>query len=320
MKKFLLLSLALSLFTVACKDKADPVDPMYSVGKNRFTVNIDGVQREYFVHVPAGYNDNSATPLVFMLHGTGGDGEKMYDISGWKELGETENLLTVFPSSGRYCIIDDGETKNTTKWNTTPDTEWIFCAGQTPLDDIKFLRAVIAEVSAKFNIDSKRIYLNGFSNGGQMAAKCSVEMSDVLAAVCENAGSFFIDTVYIPKRKLPVLFQIGDRDYGPGNEGPEVPLSYLDTLISTPGLSYTNGRHYRIALAHLRNFNLNPNFSISGDTSKAVVATYLPASGTGYEFRFVLVEHLAHIYPNGSNHWMNNAEVHWEWMQKFKLP
>ena len=26
-----------------------------------------------------------ASPVAFMFHGTGGDGEKFYNISGWKE-------------------------------------------------------------------------------------------------------------------------------------------------------------------------------------------------------------------------------------------
>ncbi|MEZ4893770.1 MAG: hypothetical protein R2778_12245 [Saprospiraceae bacterium] len=53
-------------------------------------------------------------------------------------------------------------------------------------------------------------YLVGFSNGGAMAAKCAVEMSDVLATVVESASSpFYLDSVtYTPKRKLPVTFQI----------------------------------------------------------------------------------------------------------------
>jgi len=292
-------------------------------GKLRFTTVVDGITREYYVHIPSSYTGNIAVPMVFMLHGTSGDGEKFYDSKGWKELADEENFIAVFPSSMRYKINDfDEGFKTTTKWNTTPDTNWEFQPGEKGQDDIKFLRKVIVEIQGKFNIDASRIYLNGFSNGGQMAAKCSIEMSDVLAAVAENASSFFLDTIYIPKRKLPVLFQVGNRDYGPGNTGPSIPMGYLDTLIRTENLTHLGGKFNRVAQSHINNFNLYPEFVISGDSNIAVTATFQPRTpgpGTGYEFHFILVKNLGHIYPNGNNHILDAPRVHWEWMKNYRL-
>ncbi len=37
-------------------------------------------------------------------------------------------------------------------------------------------------------------------------------------------------------------------------------------------------------------------------------------------FRFMLVKGLGHSYPNGTNHPMKGAEVHWARMKNFKLP
>lgn len=293
----------------------------YIKGKNRYTTVVDGDVREYWVSVPSGYDSTVKTPVVFMLHGTGGDGERFYNHSGWKEVGEDENLITVYPSSWKYYINVDGTIKHTTKWNTPPDAEWTFVPGQTPRDDIKFLKKILLELKNKFNVDTSRIYLNGFSNGGQMAAKCSIEMSDIFAAIASNAASFYLDTVYVPKRKLPVLFQIGNEDYGPGNTGPTIPLSAFDTLISTPGLSFLNGKYYRIAKNYIRNFGLDSNFVISGDTNSVVWASYnAPNADTLNVFRYVFVSGLSHQYPNGDNHWMEAARIHWAWMRQFRKP
>ena len=49
--------------------------------KLRMTTLVDGENREYFLHIPSSYDGKTDVPLVFMLHGTGGDGEKMYDIA-----------------------------------------------------------------------------------------------------------------------------------------------------------------------------------------------------------------------------------------------
>lgn len=280
--------------------------------KLRLTTTVDGISREYFLHIPSSYDGKQAVPLVFMLHGTGGDGEKMYNISGWAEVAEKENLIAVFPSSMRYKIVDDGEEKTTTKWNTLPDASWYLQPGQTGQDDIKFLRKVLREVTAAYKIDLNRMYLNGFSNGGQMAAKCSIEMSDLLAAVCMNAGSFYLDTVYIPSRKIPVLYQVGNADYGPGNVGPEIPLSYFDTLLSTPNLPYFGGRLYRTARNITRNFSLKSEHTIVGDTNNAMIATYLPIDiQDKHELKFIFVKGLAHSYPDWA------AAEHWKWMRQY---
>lgn len=286
--------------------------------KFNFKTVVDSVMRDYVVHVPATYDASKSVPLVLMLHGTAADGEAMYNGSGWVGLSEKEGFIAVFPSSLRYKIVDNGELKNITKWNTVPDADWSLQPGEVAKDDIKFLRKVIQEVKMKYNIDSKRVYLNGFSNGGAMAAKCSIEMSDILAAVCSNASAFYTDTFYTPKRNIPYLFEVGNLDYGPGNVGPEyppVPMNLFDTLISTPGLKYLNGKHFRIANNCIRNFSLKSEHSqIVGDTNFAILTTYYPEDPKDtHEFKYIFVKNLGHDYPNWA------PVKHWEWLQQFTL-
>lgn len=294
------------------------VSNIIASGKLRKTIIVDGKERELFLHIPTSYTGNTSVPLVFMLHGTGGDGERMYEESGWAELAEKEGFIAVFPSSLRNKIIDEGEFKTITKWNHTPDANWVFQPGEIAYDDIKFLRKIIEIAITEYAIDVQRIYLNGFSNGGAMAAKCSIEMSDVLAAVCSNASSFYLDTIYIPKRKIPYLYQVGNRDYGPGNVGPDfpsVPMRLFDTLISTPNLPYLDGKHYRIANDVVRNFGLHGQHTgIVGDTNKFVLTTYLPIDANDtHEFKYVFVKDLGHSYPNWA------PTEHWKWLKQYTL-
>lgn len=302
------------VLSVACK-KDNNVNPNTFVkGKNRFTTTIDGDTREYYVHVPQNYDGKTAFPVVFMLHGTSGDGEKFYNISGWKELGEVENILTVFPSSWHHCIFDDGVQKNTTKWNVYPGS-FTYCSGEIPRDDIKFLRKVVAELEASFKVDSSRIYLAGFSNGGQMAYRCAVEMSDIFAAVFENAGTQGRDTTCIPKRKLPVALQLGNSDDAWLNSSSiTVPMSYFDSL-----LMYTT-LFQNIVKAHSTTFGYATTYTKTGDPNYALTATYLADSPTPpREFKFILVKDLDHQYPNGINHPMKGAQVQWDWFKQYTL-
>jgi polyhydroxybutyrate depolymerase len=288
----------------------------YIVGKNKFTTKVDGDTREYLVHVPEGYNSTTATKVVFMLHGTSQTGETMYEKSGWKEVGEDENILTIFPTSWKYCINElSGASRTTTKWNTPPDAEWTFCASEIPRDDIKFLKKIITELRSKFNIDTTKVYLVGFSNGGQMAAKCSIKMSDALAAVISNAATFYKDTTYTPLRKLPVGFQVGNEDYGPGSTGPTRALNTFDSLLRTPGTDA-----YKIARLYIQNFGLDTTFVMTGSNATAKTATYAaPGSNPLNIFSFVLVKDLKHAYPNGDNHWMEAARLHWLWLRQFAI-
>ncbi|MBK8278634.1 MAG: hypothetical protein IPK94_00230 [Saprospiraceae bacterium] len=71
---------------------------------------------------------------------------------------------------------------------------------------------------------------------------------------------------------------------------------------------------------HIRNFSLNPKFVITGDTTKAIIATYKPLSASDkHEFQFVMIKGLKHAYPNGENHPMEAAVLNWAWMKNFSL-
>ena len=316
----------IGLFLSCKKDKTSPPTPTsgYVVGKNQFIIKVDNDDREYFVHVPVAYNATTPTPVVFMLHGTSGDGNKFYNISGWKEVGEAENIITVFPSSWSYCIITSGQQNTTTKWNSQP-AEWTFCAGQVPRNDMKFFNSIITELNTKFSIDNKKIYLVGFSNGSQMAGKCSVEMGDKFAAIVESAGSLYSTTptvqTHFPVRKLPILFQKGNQDYGPGNTGTKAPMGSLSDLLTNPSSTLINGSIYNSAQTNVTNFGLNPAFTIAGDTNVVVTASYVSASGNSLNnFHVSLIKNLEHAYPNGINHPFRSAVANWAWLKQFSLP
>jgi polyhydroxybutyrate depolymerase len=315
---FIFLCPILYLLIACTKEQANdttPKTPDFKLGKNRFTLTIDGDEREYFVHVPANYTGKTAVPIVFMLHGTSGNGEEFYTDSGWNEVGEAEGILTAFPSSWRYCIITKGEQKNTTKWNSQP-AEWLPCAGQKLRDDVKFLSNIIANMKAKFNVNDKRIYLVGFSNGGQMAAKCTIDMSDQFAAIVESASSFYVDTTYAPKSKIPTTFQVGSADFGPGEIKPAIPMRTFENSLKSRA-----NRNGRVAFTHVNSFGLNPNFTIKGDTNVASIATYTSLTpNSTVNFQFIFVNGLRHSYPNGTNFPLNASKLNWEWLKQYSLP
>ncbi len=316
MKKLIFIPFMLLIILSGCNKSDNPNEQIITYGRNDFQTNINGVNRAYIVSVPQSYNAQTKIPVVFMLHGTGQDGQKFYNDSGWKELGEQENILTVFPSSSVQCIFTDGQQKTTSKWNSQPASDWSYCPNQTIPDDVKFLGQIIDELEEKYTIDTKRIYFIGFSNGAQMCAKLSIQMSERIAAIVESASAFSIDTTFVPNRQLPITYQLGNKDDGPGGTGPEIPLSAFSIVLSTPGT-----RPNITMETTIKSFDLNPNYTLTGDTNTIVVATYKPNNGNVINnFHMAFIKGMGHIYPNGQNHWLYGAQAHWDWMKGFTLP
>lgn len=306
--------LFISVSFLGCSKNSTEPEPEYELGKNYYTMDVDGDTREYYVHIPAGYNENIPTPIVFMLHGGSGTGEGTYNNSGWKELGETENIITVFPTAWSYCYNkSNGVLQNGTRWNSFPGI-FEFCTGEEPRDDVKFLRQVITDLHNKFNIDANRIYLAGFSSGGQMAFRCAVEMSDFFAAIVQSAGTHQIDTVFTAVRNLPIIFEVGNRDETWFQNEIYPSLALFDDLLTNHSL------FKKIVNVHTKSFNFEPTYTLSGDTSSVLTATFKGIPDGNRVFDFNLIEGLDHSYPNTINHPIHGANRHWEWMKRFTLP
>lgn len=325
-----IITATLIAFTLLSCQKEDSITPVngsgtssgYVKGKNRFTITVDGVEREYYVHVPAGYTNNLVTPVVIMCHGGGQTGEQFYNISGWKEVGDSVNILTVFPTALTYCTTDDGIIANRTKWNSFPGGS-DFCPGVTPKDDIKFMKEMITAMKARFKVDEKRIYMVGFSNGGQFTATCSVEISDILAAAIASGGggAFPRDTTCNPVRLLPSMLMFGSKDgkmiKGLGlPAGSSVPMGFTQLYTAYPYLYGAQPKPY------INTFRLNASsYTVSGDTNSVVMADYVGLSGNPNNvFRMVEVKGMDHEYPNGINYPLRGAVLHWAWFKQYSLP
>jgi polyhydroxybutyrate depolymerase len=271
---------------------------------------LDGVKREFIVHKPTGAVPAGGYPIVMMLHGTTGDGEKFYNISGWKELGEKEKILTIYPSSLSFCVIGDlGFKVNETKWNNG-DLQENKCPNlvQDFKDDVKFIKKVIDTVQKVFNINQKMIFLSGFSNGSAMANKLAIEGSDVFAAVASSAAKLFSLDSAKPKRYIPVwqTFGTNDEHLTAYNNGLELPFNDSLRSILKP-----------LSQSLLGAMNLDTASTI---VKNSMVFTYTftkPKSNTQKNYYYYsFMKGLDHIYPNGVNYPISNPVIFWEFFKQ----
>lgn len=149
------------------------------------------------LRVPRSYAKETPSPLLLVLHGYGSDGAshaQMFDIG---ELLERDRVVVVAP---------DGtpDAKGNRFWNAVPACCDFDHRGP---DDVAYLRAVIADVRARYTIDPRRIYAVGHSNGGAMALRLACDAADVFASVSSLAGPFYTDTASC-KPSAPVAVQL----------------------------------------------------------------------------------------------------------------
>jgi len=177
-------------------------------GKFARKINFAGAQRDYTIIVPKAYDGAAALPLLLALHGGGGSVETFLNQTGWAGVVEDKNLVGVFPQG----IGVAGGT-----WNAA------HCCGiafSQKVDDVGFIRALIASLQAELAIDARRVYVTGYSNGAMMSHRLAAEASDIFAAMASYAGTMGGQaesnspevTIPAPKNPIPIMMVHGLED------------------------------------------------------------------------------------------------------------
>lgn len=162
-----------------------------------------GGDRPVNLYVPPSYLPWVPAPLVILLHGfTANGGIEEYYL-GLTAQSDLRGFLYAYP---------DGTTSSNGVrfWNATDAC----CNFQnSPVDDSAYVSSIIAGVEAQYNVDRKRIYVVGHSNGGFMAHRLACDHANQIAAIVSLAGAQWDDiTRCDPSRPVSVLQIHGTAD------------------------------------------------------------------------------------------------------------
>ena len=168
--------------------------------------------RPFEVYVPTTYDDAVPAPLVVLLHGYSASGAIQDGYFGLQPVAEQRGFLYVHP---------DGTTNAVGKqfWNATNAC----CGFGSSVDDSAYLMAVIHQVERDYNVDRKRIFLMGHSNGGFMSYRMACDHADTIAAIVSLAGATFAQTEKCrPSEPVSVLQIHGSADETIHYDGGEI--------------------------------------------------------------------------------------------------
>lgn len=216
---------------VACPEEA------LAAGDESASLMHDGVRREFLIHVPAGYDNTRAVPLVLNFHGATSNARQQRELfSKMDSTADDKGFIVVYPEGIG------------SSWNAGA------CCGDAAsrdVDDVGFARAIVAYMAEHACIDPRRVYATGFSNGGRMSYRLGCEAADVFAAIAPVAGTKSFPDLNNspgcqPARPLSLIDFMGSADSRIAAQPGQVAewVAFNGCSDAAPSEVYRNGNHY----------------------------------------------------------------------------
>lgn len=175
------------------------------------TLTHEGATRWYDLYVPDGLGD-APVPLLVVLHGGTLSNDSLRVGAGLRlrTLADSERFVVALPNG---TSSDDGTSGPSGSFN------WNDCRSDggpatTNANDSGFIATLIDAISATLPIDAERVYVVGASNGGMMAYRLGLELSDRIAAIAVAVANQPVNSecVDAPAEPLSVLIMNGTAD------------------------------------------------------------------------------------------------------------
>ncbi len=175
-------------------------DTMIPGATNHMTVdvkNADGSidKREYDVYIPVGYDGKKPLPVLFVLHGvTGGNGKGLMESeTGLDAIADAkqkagDGFMVVYPVAKTSDAPYSGGLAKVQDWNSPgaglSDTN-------PKYDDVDYFKAMVNSLknNSSVKVDADRLYLSGFSSGGEFSRHLRARIPETFAGVASVHGT-----------------------------------------------------------------------------------------------------------------------------------
>ena len=137
------------------------------------TLVVGELERTFGLYIPHTLADTPA--LVLAFHGSDGDATQPR-IFGFEQIADSEGFILAYPNGF------EGHWNDCRKGGS-------YSANTQDVDDVAFMRRLVAYLADRYGVDTTRVFATGWSNGGQFVYRLALECPDLVAAVapfCAN--------------------------------------------------------------------------------------------------------------------------------------
>lgn len=181
------------------------------------TISIDGLEREYIIHIPNNLPENA--PLVMVFHGYSGNAQGVRSYFNLDELANKNGFAVVYPQG----TIDQ---VNNHFWQVGYKSH-----KNLIVDDVSFVIKLKEHLQSTYKLNKSNTFIVGFSNGGDLCNKLICERPELFKAAapiiscmmkdmydaCRNAEA--VPVFMLNGTKDNITYWAGDMDdkqgYGP---------------------------------------------------------------------------------------------------------
>ncbi len=176
---------------------ADAIVP----GDHTRTIQVSDLERSYLVHTPEKYDPKRPIAVVLVFHEAGTNAQTMVPFCEMSKKSDEVGFIAVYPNgtgaAGIFLTWNAGGLRGK--------------MAERKADDVKFVGSLLDDLATVVNVDPKRVYATGMSNGGMMCYRLAAELSDRIAAIAPVAGTMAIAEAK-PNRPVPVMHIHGTAD------------------------------------------------------------------------------------------------------------
>jgi poly(3-hydroxybutyrate) depolymerase len=186
---------------------------------------------------------------------------------------------------------------------------------------VKFIRMILDDLKATLNVDEKRIFASGFSNGGGFVlTRLIPQMSDVFAAY-STSGSGLIGgatSLELPVQTGASLYSIIGTNDNKLGEGQGIPVPFPlepDEIVNHPNF----GPMLEKTTAFLA---LDMSNTVESDPAFTRLIFNTSRADADNEYIFLMLKGLFHVYPDGSDNraGINAADEFWNFFMQHPKP
>lgn len=259
------------------------------------TMTWDGITRYYEVYLPAVLPANP--PMLLMLHGTTRGATVPTTLNwGWSSIAEANSFILVQPAS----------TYNTTteQWNWNAYFMDAAFAAPAP-DDSGFLRQLILNLTAQYNVNPNMVYVTGFSSGAQMTQRVGVEISDLVAAIVPASGQLVGQQVPPPGLPGGALSPVSVQEWHGTSDSELPPCDYGTTEYSNVTFTLDtvdDSFNYWVGQNSCSTLQTTETLCTNGEANPNLTGNVATGcTETNVEVQFIWEEGDPHNYESGNN-------------------